>query len=469
MKRCFLSLFAILWAITSFAVKNQPLRGRVGNNRGEAVAGAVVSCIELPDSTVVAYCITDADGLFYIDAVRDHFEKYLLEVSFLGYEKSYVTPTPQEMVITLKESVLTIGEVTVTALAPVLKQKPGRFIYTPPFSAAEGIDSYELLRCTPLMTLENNTVSILGKGTSTIYVNGRKPVMDNASLMEMLRATPADQIGHIEIITAPNSSYKASTTGGIVNIVMKKDPNQGLTGSASISGTYLGERISPRATLYLGYSKNKFNASANLGYFYQNSLNKTDAVYNYKESFTDILNETTEQAKGHFLDGNISLAYDLTKRSTAGASFHIGGSECTGSSATGSSCYLNGKPDRYSASVNETDNPFQRPEIGVVAYYNLKTDPNGSNLDISANYSSSISTPHWTMRSIPTARTKRPICGFSKTVRWRVTDMNSRGAANISSMMATASKPAMNSMPHIFRTILCAMILSAASMSETRP
>lgn len=385
-------LIVSLWGISANAQELQPLRGKVFGTQNEAIAGAVVSCIEMPDSTAVAHCVTALDGAFQITGLDNDLDKYLLEVSFLGYEKSYVKPTAEEMTITLTESAIALDDVVITASAPILKQKPGKFIYTPRISEVGGIDSYDLLRYTPLMSLDNNSVSIVGKGTSTIYINGRKPVMDNASLMEMLRSIPASQIDNIEIIMSPNSSYKASTTGGVVNIVMKKNPDQGLTGSASVSANYRGGQISPRATLYLGYSKNKFNASANLSYYNYNHKNETDVKYNYKETYTDILNSTIEQTRGHSLGTNISASYDFSKRSTLGASIHIGGSDINSKSTTRSSNYLNGTLDKYSTSVSETANPFRRPQIGAVAYYNLKTDDKGSNLDISANYSSSLNT-----------------------------------------------------------------------------
>ena len=385
-------LFVFLWAVP---VKTQIndlslLQGSVLDRNGEAVVGAVVSCIALPDSTVVGCSVVNENGAFQIKMTEKLHENILLEVSCLGYEKSYIKPSGDGLIITLEESATRLQEVVVTASAARLKQEPGKLIYKPSPSEVVSIDSYELLRYAPLICVENNTVSILGKGTSTIYINGRKPVMDNASLMEMLRSLPADKIEKIEIIMSPNSSHKASTTGGIVNIVMKKNPNEGLTGSASVSATYLGERITPRASLYLGYSKNKLNASANLSYKYYNSQDEKETTYNYKESYTNILNSTNSQTNGHFLNGNISLSYDLTKRSTMGASFHIGGSESNSKSTTISSNFLRGTIDKYSKSYSETENPFQKPEMSIVAYYNLKTDDKGSNLDVSANYSSSV-------------------------------------------------------------------------------
>lgn len=386
---CFL-LSIVLFALSVHAQEHQSLRGRVLDPQGEAVVGAVVSCIELPDSTALAHCVTSVEGVFQFTELNGPGEKYLLEVSHLGYERAYVKPASEETVITLRESATAMEEVVVRGAAPRLKQKPGKFIYTPHLMEVQGLDSYDLLHYTPLVTLENNSVSILGKGTSTIYINGRKPLMDNASLMEMLRSIPAGQIENIEIIMSPNSSYSASTTGGVLNIVMKKNPSQGFNGSASISGEYLGERVSPRTSLYVGYSRKKFNASANLSYAYHNSQSETDETYNYTATSTDIFNSNRQESSGHFLGANLNMTYDLTKRSVVGASFHVGSSKYNSNSTTRSSNYRNGVLDKSSMAVSQTDSPFRRPEMSVVAYYNLRTDNKGSNLDISANYSTSL-------------------------------------------------------------------------------
>lgn len=379
-----------MWAVCANAQEYPLLKGRVLGADGEAVIGAVVSCIELPDSTAIAHCVTTADGEFQIVGVNTTNEMYLLEVSHLGFEKSYVKPISNDIVITLNESVIALDYVVITSRAPILTQKPGKFVYTPRLQEVESMDSYEMLRYTPLIALDNNTISILGKGSSVIYINGRKPIMDNASLMEMLRSTPASQIKAIEIIISPNSSHKASINGGIVNIVMKKNPNQGFMGSTSVSGTHKGTRVSPRATLNLGYSKKQFNASANFSYYCYNSLHKTNSTYNYQETFTDLYSSTTQQTNGHFLNGNINMTYDFTKKCMVGASLHIGGSVIDNVSKTKSISYCNGINNKFSTSTNDISNPFKRPEFGIAAYYNLKTNDNGSNLDLSINYSSQI-------------------------------------------------------------------------------
>ena len=58
-------------------------------------------------------------------------ENILLEVSCLGYEKSYIKPSGDGLIITLEESATRLQEVVVTASAARLKQEPGKLIYKP--------------------------------------------------------------------------------------------------------------------------------------------------------------------------------------------------------------------------------------------------------------------------------------------------------------------------------------------------
>ncbi len=371
-------------------------KGTVLDETGQPLPYANVALLSPRDSTLITGGVTNESGLFVIPCDQ---QGVLARITYVGYRPIYRhCKTPHLGTIKMQPNSTRLNGVEVSASAPRLMQEPGKFIFKPSPSEVAGIDSYDLLRYAPLVSVENNTVSLLGKGTSTVYINGRKPVMDNASLMEMLRSVPADRIEKIEIIMSPNSSYKASTTGGIVNIVMKKNPNQGLTGSASVGAIYNTEKITPRASLYLGYSKKKLNASANLGYLYVNLQSCMETTYNYRDSYTDILNSNNSLSTDHILYGDISLSYDLTKRSTLGTSFDIAGFERNSKSTTISSNYLRGTIDKYSKSYAETENPYRKPQMSIVAYYHLKTDDKGSNLDVSANYSSSLNASLGTMQ-----------------------------------------------------------------------
>lgn len=138
------------------------LHGRVLDTQGKAVFGAVVSCFAPTDSTVIGYCVVNEDGAFQMSMEGKTHENICVEVSCLGFEKSYVKPSSDSILVILKESSTRLHEVAITASAPRLQQKPGKYIYIPNPRELEAIDIYELLRCAPLVSIDNNTVSILG-------------------------------------------------------------------------------------------------------------------------------------------------------------------------------------------------------------------------------------------------------------------------------------------------------------------
>ena len=79
--------------------------------------------------------------------------------------------------------------------------------------------------------------SILRGGSPQIFVDG-KPTNLN------LNQIPAAEIERVEVITNASAKYDANTTGGIVNIVMKKNTKPGINGMTNLgigtNGRYNG-------------------------------------------------------------------------------------------------------------------------------------------------------------------------------------------------------------------------------------
>ncbi|MEG2282959.1 MAG: hypothetical protein RSB93_06990, partial [Rikenellaceae bacterium] len=205
-----------------------------------------------------------------------------------------------------------------------MKKEAGKFIYAPIGSDyVKGIDSYELMKYAPLLNVMDGKISMLGKGRTTIYINGRLPVMGQSAVMDMLKTMPADRIEKMEIITSPGSSYKASTGGGIVNIILKKDPNQGLTGRASVETSFGSSRDLPRTSLYLGYAKKKLSASTSFWFTNNRGDNEIENSYNYKTTGVSILGNNKSNNAYLYGGGNINLEYEINKKSKVGASFSM--------------------------------------------------------------------------------------------------------------------------------------------------
>jgi outer membrane receptor protein involved in Fe transport len=90
----------------------------------------------------------------------------------------------------------------------------------------------------------DGSVRLIGAGQATILIDGRR-VQDPQT---MLRNMTGNQIERIEVLTNPGAQFPAQGTGGIVNIITRRNTQNGLGGSATASGGSYGAydlRISP--------------------------------------------------------------------------------------------------------------------------------------------------------------------------------------------------------------------------------
>jgi outer membrane receptor protein involved in Fe transport len=94
-------------------------------------------------------------------------------------------------------------------------------------------DAVQLLRGLPAVTISpDDSINLLGSGNVSIYVDGR-PYQGNAT--QYLRTLHGSDIERIEIITNPSAQYSAEGTGGIINFVLRRKQEEG------VSGTGIGE------------------------------------------------------------------------------------------------------------------------------------------------------------------------------------------------------------------------------------
>ena len=115
--------------------------------------------------------------------------------------------------------------VTVTADKPIIEHKIDRDVYDVKQDplAATGTAS-DVLNNVPAVTVDNDgTVSLRGNSGVQVYVNGKKSAqMQGDNRAFTLQSLAADDIDTIEVIPNPGAAFGSDTSGGIINIVMKR-------------------------------------------------------------------------------------------------------------------------------------------------------------------------------------------------------------------------------------------------------
>lgn len=130
------------------------------------------------------------------------------------------------------------ADITVRAALPDIVQKIDRRSYRIAHDAkSNGAELIALLRGLPAITIGlDDAVALLGSPNVTILVDNRLP--SNGNLV--LRSLHGAEIDHIEIMTNPSAVNAPDGTGGIINIVLRKNRRQGTSGTILAQADSLG-------------------------------------------------------------------------------------------------------------------------------------------------------------------------------------------------------------------------------------
>lgn len=117
-----------------------------------------------------------------------------------------------------------LQEVLVTAKQPATKLVGSTLVSTIPGSNLADLgNALDVLAQLPMIKVEDNTVSVIGKSNIEIYIYGR-PMRDGQELQQLL----SSNLKKVELLMAPGAAY-TSTTGAVLKITTRRNFVQGLS------------------------------------------------------------------------------------------------------------------------------------------------------------------------------------------------------------------------------------------------
>lgn len=298
----------------------------------KAVEFANVALYNTLTNKLVDGTVADVKGKFSLNRVAPG--QYKLLISFLGYTAKTIDNVViakgqiKDMgVVRLTATTRTLNEVTVAGKKALVEDKVDRLIYNADSDlAAKGGDATDILKKVPMLSVDlAGNVSLQGSSNVRVLINNKPSSILAGNLADALRQIPADLIKTVEVITSPSARYDAEGSGGIINIITRKNTLQGL--HLDVDGG-VGNRTS---TLGL-------NGSFRHGKLGVNLNGNGRAIYNKSASDlqqTTFLNSsdapvrTRQHAdgfdKGLFGQYALGLDYDLAKNQslTAGVRFGV--------------------------------------------------------------------------------------------------------------------------------------------------
>ncbi|MBT1707727.1 TonB-dependent receptor [Fulvivirgaceae bacterium PWU5] len=221
------------------------ISGTLSTPAGEPVAFATVLILHTTDSTMAKGAMTTESGTFGISGVAEG--RYFVRYSAIGYQ-TFDTP-PFTLTASaydlgtqvLTEDAQTLGEVVVQGERPLFEQTFDRTIVNVQSSVlTQGSTALQVLERSPGVYVDgrNQSLSLNGKSNVLVMLNGKPMRLPGAQVMALLNGMNGGDIEKIELLTTPPAQYDADGSGGMINIVLKKQEETGTTGSVSATAGY---------------------------------------------------------------------------------------------------------------------------------------------------------------------------------------------------------------------------------------
>ncbi|MBL7747018.1 MAG: TonB-dependent receptor family protein [Chitinophagaceae bacterium] len=220
----------------SLAAQETTISIKAVNQKKEPLSFATITVTNRLDSSITFQKAADSTGVAkFILAKNKQYTVAISAINYLPLEKGISTNgTQSSFTLTLESSGKVLDAVILTPKKPLMRQEDDKTIIDPENLVAASTSGYEVIEKTPgLFVDQDGNIYISSLTPATVQINGRDLKMSTADVATMLKNLPPNSIASIEVVRTPSASADASSSGGIVNVVLKKGVKIGMTGSVN--------------------------------------------------------------------------------------------------------------------------------------------------------------------------------------------------------------------------------------------
>ncbi len=306
---------------------------------GNVLAYVNVGLKKVKDSVFVTGTVTNEEGRFTLLNIKP--DNYLLEVSGSGYKTVYqhlyvgsLSGFLDMHTIELEPNTGLLGEVIVTAAATGdIGTKMDKKTYSLADNISQaGASVLQSLQNLPGITIQEGKVQLRGNDKITVLIDGKQTALTGFGNQAGLDNLPASAIEKIEIINNPSSKYDANGNAGIINIIMKKNKQEGWNGKLGIT-TGLGAlwirkenlpdirpqyQATPKfnPSLALNYRKKNINVFLQADNLYTQTLNKNEFVTRTYDDGTVIAQQLKRNRNTNFFTAKTGVDWQVNNQNT---------------------------------------------------------------------------------------------------------------------------------------------------------
>jgi outer membrane receptor protein involved in Fe transport len=356
--------FLLFFVLVSFLkVQAQvPVSGKISGTLQDAsskqpLGFATAVLLAAQDSSIVASALVEANGTFTLQPVAPG--RYHLKFTLVGYanrlvpnvQVSSASPTVNVGVVAMRSAATQLGVVEVVGQREAVEYNLDRRVYNVGQDLSTvGGTAVDVMQNVPSVTVDQEgTVSMRGTSNITILIDGKPSALSGLGLDQI----PASTIDRVEVITNPSSKYDPSGTGGVLNIILKKEKQRGLNGIVSVNAG-LGNRYN--SSLNLNYRLGKVNLFTNYDFRQDKRKGTGSSFRTNRREGANTFQESTSNSTRSFSSHNLRFGadYQLTERQslTGSVLYRLGSRE---NESANFYRFLNANQDLDSTSTRTTN------------------------------------------------------------------------------------------------------------------
>ncbi|MDP1971864.1 MAG: carboxypeptidase regulatory-like domain-containing protein, partial [Sediminibacterium sp.] len=330
----------LLMGSSSAQVNNITISGLVkekANNGPIAYVNIVVK--NAKDSSFIAGTVSNEEGRFSIANIKPG--NYSISYSYTGFminQQPLLIGSLSAYInlgtITLEVDGQQLKEVIVNSKQDNLNNKLDKKTYSiaANISQAGGSVLQALKNLPGITTGQDGKVALRGSDKVAILIDGKQTALTGFGGQTGLDNIPASAIERIEIINNPSAKYDANGNAGIINIIYKKNKQEGFNGKIgftsglgalwqkkenlpNIRPQYQGTpKINP--SLSLNYRKNKTNLFLQSDWLYTETLNKNEFVTRTFNDGTIINSQLKRNRNTHFFNNSFGIDWNINEQNS---------------------------------------------------------------------------------------------------------------------------------------------------------
>ncbi|KAF2336702.1 TonB-dependent receptor [Flavobacterium nitrogenifigens] len=317
MNRIILVSILFLFQINIFG-QQFSIKGKIINQNKTPLEFATATLLKT-DKTLYQQASTDSLGNFTLNPEKGNYKLIIEQFGTEFCAKEIIVHQDLDLGIIEVKEFLQLDGVTINSRKKLVEQKVDRLVFNVENSVvATGGTALDALKSTPTVRVQNETISIVGKGEVLVMIDDRLNKMTQEDLVAFLRSIPADNIKSIEVITTPPAKYEAEGNSGLINIKLKTakanswNANLGTTyvqrsyASGNINGLFIYNynKLSLQASINKGIDQ--FRTTSDARIYYPNELWKQDIA---------------TKSKTNLLSIGFGADYKLTEKWTSGIKY----------------------------------------------------------------------------------------------------------------------------------------------------